>query len=201
LFNIMYPMRTAVVPLTILSASPVRSGEKPPGLHPKLLADASGRPPLRFNVVFPPSRPYLKTWDEIPRLIDDPALLEHATETGVTAMAIQLHCEPLPPWEFVVRRRDPVTCRDIFESIWQEYDIPLSDAEQAKIPKAHLNWYQSAFRKRCRDVPVLTALEESHGLKRVDLLAGKTFFRGMTKPHPSGPWVVELQPPPRGYSL
>jgi hypothetical protein len=114
-------------------------------------------------------------------------------------MAIQLHCDPLPPWEFVIRRRTPITCRDVFESTWQEYNVQLTDPELAKIPKAHLSWYRSAFRKRCRNVPVLTALEESYGFKRVDLLAGKTLFRGMTKPHPNGPWVVELQLPHRGY--
>jgi hypothetical protein len=175
--------------------------DRPPALHSKLLADASGRPPLRFNLIFPPSEPYLKTWDEIPRIVDEESLQESATEIDSKAIAIQLVCGPLPPWECVIRRREAITCLDVFETIFKEYDAPLTEDELAKIPEHYKSFYQKAFQKRCKQVPVLTALEESRGLKRIDLLAGKSFFRGMTKPDPSGPWMVELQPPPRGYSV
>jgi hypothetical protein len=174
--------------------------ERPPGLHPKLLADRSGRPPLRFNVAFPPARPYIKTWDTIPLILDDAALEEPATETNIPTMAIQLNCRYLPTWESVIRRREGVTCKDVFEAIWKEFDVQLSDAEIAKIPDSQMAYYRAGFKQRCKAVPVLTALEESRGLKRIDLLAGKTLFRGMTQPHPSSPWVVELQTPPHACS-
>jgi len=178
-----------------------RSQEKPPGLHPQLLADGSGRPPLRFNVIFPPANPYLKTWGDIPRIIDDKELDESATETDIKAMSLKLKCELLPPWECVIRKCKAITCRDVFEAIWREYDVELTETEKAKIPEQHMSFYQKSFKKRCKEVPVLTALEESRGFKRIDLLAGRTFFRGMTKPDPTAPWVVELQMAPRGYTL
>jgi len=178
-----------------------RSEAKPPGLHPQLLADASGSPPLRFNVIFPPAAPYLKTWDDIPRIVSDKDLDESATETNIKTMSLQLNCEPLPPWECVIRKCKAITCRDVFEAIWREYDVELTETERAKIPDQYRSFYQKLFKKRCKEVPVLTALEESRGLKRVDILGGKTFFRGMTKPDPTAPWVVELQMAPRGYTL
>lgn len=100
-------------------------------------------------------------------------------------------------WKIVVKKRKGITCEDVFQAIYDTYDKPLTDVDRANSDPKLLKKCEGAFKRRCDAVPRLSERERRIGMKRVDLLNGKTFFHGLTKPDVDSHWKLELktQPP------
>jgi hypothetical protein len=99
-------------------------------------------------------------------------------------------------WKIVVRKRNSITCEDVFQAIYDTYDVPLTDMDRKDTDPKLLQKCEAAFKKRCEAVPRLSEREERIGMKRVDLLNGKTFFHGLTKADVDSPWKLELRHAP-----
>jgi len=107
-----------------------------------------------------------------------------------------IECEKLPKGAIRIRRSRPITCRDVFEEIYQAYSQVLSDAEcRRELPSPRSEEFlrvNATFKARCLESPALDGWEERQKLRRVDLLQGKTKFLGLTQPKPSSNWVLQL---------
>ncbi|EIN12391.1 hypothetical protein PUNSTDRAFT_34349, partial [Punctularia strigosozonata HHB-11173 SS5] len=74
-----------------------------------------------------------------------------------------------------------VTCEDIFNAIYETFQVPLTEAEIAEIKRdrAVHDRVDHAFRRRCKRSVRLTEYEKSKGYRRVDVLGDRTWFFGM----------------------
>jgi hypothetical protein len=111
-----------------------------------------------------------------------------------------VRCAPLPlaAWDVRVRRADggALRCADVFAAVHEAMRAPLTAREREQWPPAYLAACEPHFHARCRAAPALTALEERKGIRRVDLLRGRTTFRGLSCPAPGkGYWVMHLDKP------
>lgn len=151
-----------------------------------------GKLQLRFDITVPVShmRYITSTYPKPLRNadLDKPAADEHLDE-------MTIECERLPQWLICIRRRNGIKCRDVFEAIFRTYNAVLLDEECRAIPEKHLAQVKAAFKTRCIESPGLIEYEESMGLRRVDLLKGKTLFLGLTRPTPDSNWVLKLGSP------
>ncbi|KAH9025503.1 hypothetical protein EDB85DRAFT_215426 [Lactarius pseudohatsudake] len=114
-----------------------------------------------------------------------------AAEPGLTEMVI--HCAELPDWPVYVGRRSGVRCVDVFEAIRDTYDVVLTMTER------------TIHQSRIRDIEGHRQLAAKEGVRRRDLLEGKTLFLGLDwdgsdSLFPYGCWFLKVGSPPRGYS-
>ncbi|OBZ68863.1 hypothetical protein A0H81_11243 [Grifola frondosa] len=93
----------------------------------------------------------------------------------------------------------------VFDSIYKEFNHALTNEERERYfsnSKGRLARCEAAFKKRCEDeTTVVAAAELAKGMRRVDLLEGRTIFMGLRRPHdsddkPNTYWVLELGYPP-----
>lgn len=117
-----------------------------------------------------------------------------AAEPGLTEMVI--HCAELPDWPVHVARQSGIRCVDVFEAIRDTYNVVLTTTER--------NMHQ----QRVRDIerrrpPTPEGAAGKKGVRRRDLLEGKTLFLGLDwRPsdsrYPDGCWCLKVgSPPPR----
>lgn len=93
-----------------------------------------------------------------------------------------------------IRRRNGIRCRDVFDAIHDAYSQVLSEREMEKIPEDDRTEVDAAFEIRCAQAPGLTAVEKRAGLRRVDLLKGRTLFSGLWEQE-NGTWLLHLGKP------
>jgi len=115
-----------------------------------------------------------------------------AAEPGLTEMVI--HCMELPDWPVYVARQSGIRCVDVFEAIRDTYNVVLTTTER--------NMHQ----KRVRDIerrrpPTPEGAAAKKGVRRRDLLEGKTFFLGLDwrvsdSRYPDGCWCLKVGSPP-----
>jgi hypothetical protein len=109
-----------------------------------------------------------------------------------------IRCGQLPMWEVNVERKDGgvLTCGDVLDAIYETYHQTVTESEKARLPADFLEECEPHFRARCKASANRTEYEERRGLRRVDLLRGRTVFRGLTCPSPGkGYWVIHLDRP------
>jgi hypothetical protein len=99
-------------------------------------------------------------------------------------------------WKIVVQKSKGITCEDVFQAIYDAYDVPLTEKDLADYDPKLIQWCEKAFKKRCEAVPRLSEREKRIGMKRVDLLNNRTYFHGLTKADADGPWRLELRAAP-----
>ncbi|KDQ62805.1 hypothetical protein JAAARDRAFT_122643, partial [Jaapia argillacea MUCL 33604] len=131
-----------------------------------------------------------------PRPLTSSEMNKPAASKPLTHMTIW--CEDLPWWPVVVRRKDGICCADIFHAIYDTYHQPLSDSDRECIPSKRIAGCEEAFKQRCKSADSLTAWEEAQGLRRVDLLKGKTMFVGLRRPalnQDQNRWVLQVCKP------
>jgi hypothetical protein len=113
-----------------------------------------------------------------------------ASEPGLTEMVI--YCPELPDWPVYISRQSGIRCVDVFEAIRDTYNVVLTATER------------SVRQHRVRDIerrlPPSPELGAKKGVRRRDLLEGKTVFRGLDwRPsdsrHPNGCWCLKIGPP------
>ncbi|KAF8879365.1 hypothetical protein BD779DRAFT_1551964 [Infundibulicybe gibba] len=163
-----------------------------PGIPIKLnpALGCSQSPLLNYNVSFPPST----ITPNIPSL---PAgvLAEPATHPPVGRL--EIIC-PLLPWRITItpsgKPGSCVTVADVLTGIYTKLRLSVTDGEFHSLPTRDAQRIvNDTYRRRCsrnRD-PRAIQLEESKGVKRVDFLAERTQFMGLSAT-PGGPDVWEL---------
>lgn len=111
---------------------------------------------------------------------------------------MMIECEGLPKGYVRISRpaSRPITCRDVYEEIFQAYNRVLSDAERRREFRAmhpeRLQGISDAFKSRCASSQGLRGYEEGQGYRWVDLLQGRTMFLGLTQPKPTANWILQL---------
>jgi hypothetical protein len=83
-----------------------------------------------------------------------------------------IHCAELPDWPVHVARQSGIRCVDVFEAIRDTYNVVLTTTER--------NMHQ----QRVRDIerrrpPTPEGAAGKKGVRRRDLLEGKTLFLGL----------------------
>jgi hypothetical protein len=164
-------------------------------LHWQLLQHdpARGKPRLYFDVSQEPAlirvfHKYMR-----PLMPDD----KHKLAASVPLTHMTIRCAPLPlaAWDIRVRRHDggSLRCMDVFEAIYESLSTPLSDAEKGQWTQEYLDSCEPVFKARCKASAALTDWEERQGLRRVDLLKGRTRFMGIARASPGkNYWVLHL---------
>lgn len=149
-------------------------------------------PPTEIRRVSGGKRLHLSQTD-----MEKPAAVPMQTEMIITY-------PPLPFWEIEVSSSKGLSCMDVWRAIYETFNRPLTPAEKelyVMSDRERKKRCQAAFERRCELVAALPAWERKQGLKRVDLLEGKTFFKGLRLPartgydgslKPEKKWVLEL---------
>jgi len=105
----------------------------------------------------------------------------------------------LPHWDIQVQRRGGlgIVCQDVYKAIYTIYRPVLTEAERhfyIRSPE-QLERCEAAFRQRY--IKSTNCLEERKaGMRRVDLLEGRTIFMGLLRPQEEGKaehyWCLQL---------
>lgn len=109
-----------------------------------------------------------------------------AAEPGLTEMVI--YCMELPDWPVYVVRQTGIRCVDVFEAIRDTYNVVLTTTERSN--------HQIRVRDIERRRPP-TPEGAKKGLRRRDLLEGKTQFLGLDwrtsdSRYPNGCWCLKV---------
>jgi hypothetical protein len=104
---------------------------------------------------------------------------------------------PILKTSFVIKVERPrgIRCIDVFQEIFNAYDIRLTRSEQETLASDIDDRCRTAFRKRCRDAPHLPPVNERQGMRRVDLLKGVRIFAGLTRDSRNQTWKLEFHQP------
>ena len=152
---------------------------------------------IRECTVRPPSK---LSRDAVQRYLDKPAC-----DSAVPLCEMTIRCDRLHDWELTVTSRDggPVRCRDVFEQLHAWFDERASAADRRKwLTHETLKRANAALVARCASSRrMVEGAERTHGMRRVDMLMGEHFFRGLRRPsgveeRPTKYWVVEFGPSP-----
>lgn len=157
------------------------------------------RPQLCFNIAYPAVEKNLRCRNgkEQYRKLSRSEREQPAAENGALGKMV-IRCDSLPEWaqwHIVVKRADGIQCIDVFEEMYKTYNVMLTPGERALIPAEALEVCRLACSTRCKVGPGLETYEKEQGIKRVDLLGGSTYFRGLTwNPKAGANWVVHFYP-------
>jgi hypothetical protein len=102
-----------------------------------------------------------------------------------------IHCAELPDWPVHVARQAGIRCVDVFDAIRDTYNVVLTTTERSI--------HQSRVRDIERRRPP-TPEGAKKGLRRRDLLDGKTLFLGLDwrtsdARYPDGCWCLKVGSP------
>lgn len=146
---------------------------------------------LRFDISHPPKntiRDLLtgRSWSESD-------YLKLASQPALDEMLIRCENGPrMEPWNIYVHRRGGIRCIDVFQAIHSSFSTPLEDDEKRKMSRTRLSGCDKAFRRRCDSAAGLALFEERQGMKRVDLLEGRTIFLGLALSPARDCWLLQL---------
>lgn len=173
---------------------------KPPAfnLHWQLLPydRTRSRRLIRFDVALPVED--IRFEGESYRIkVSDADLDKPAVDGGLTKMQIDFESGPFE-WEVHVKNSKGITCRDVFDAIYETFNEQLTPYERKQIPPHQRQEVQAAFRLRCKVKPCLAEVEFRQGLKRVDVLQQGTIFLGLTQPKSGSDWILNLGKWPYG---
>lgn len=117
-----------------------------------------------------------------------------AAEPGLTEMVV--HCAELPDWPVHVARQSGIRCVDVFEAIRDTYNVVLTTTERT----IHQSRVREIERRR-PPTPEGSGAAAKKGVRRRDLLEGKTLFLGLDwrapdSRFPDGCWCLKVGIPP-----
>ncbi|KAI6108531.1 hypothetical protein EV401DRAFT_2076829 [Pisolithus croceorrhizus] len=145
---------------------------------------------LRFDVALPIDAIVFQERDHRRKLADSD-FDKLAAHRHLTKMSINFNSGPFE-WEVNVKNSRGITCRDVFEAIYETFNEQLTPYEKRLIPPHLRQECEEAFKLRCKVVPGLELVEFRQGLKRVDVLWHGTIFLGLTRPKSDGDWILNL---------
>jgi len=164
------------------------------------LVDYAGRshskkPALYFDAGFDPGRDKwairAKRGGYFSPLTAEEAATPVSPHCNITEMIIIN--STLEQWPIVVRRSGGLRCIDVFEAIFNTYNVVLTAEERKQIGRQYIERCERAFLQRCADSPGLPLYNERCGMRRVDLLRGKRIFKGLTQTAGSNKWSLHFE--------
>ncbi|OCH91592.1 hypothetical protein OBBRIDRAFT_514961 [Obba rivulosa] len=113
----------------------------------------------------------------------------------------------LPHWDITVQRRGGfgINCQDVYTAIYTTYQPVLTESERRFYIRSpeQLERCKAAFHQRCVKSNNKCVEERRAGMRRVDLLEGRTIFMGLMRPEeevskPERYWCLQLgRAPPK----
>ncbi|TFK52393.1 hypothetical protein OE88DRAFT_1734395 [Heliocybe sulcata] len=139
---------------------------------------------LEYDFAHPVDRVRLRSPRGDTRPLTAADLHKPAADTPLVEMTIV--CADLPQWQVRVRRPEGVRIVDVLDGIHRTYAAPLSAADKEALGTEKIEQCEGAFRRRCRAACALDEWEREQGIRRVDMLRGKTMFLGLIRHPQSG---------------
>jgi len=119
-------------------------------------------------------------------------------KTACDVETMIIRCDDLPKWAswhvviHASKGSNRIRCGDVFEQIHKTFDQRLTESELVLISGKDKRMCEEAFDHRCQSGGGLTAWNRKQGLRRVDLLHGKTIFNGLTFDEKRAIWLLHL---------
>jgi hypothetical protein len=162
---------------------------------------SKGTPSLYFDAAFDPRKDEWAVrvqrggfWGPINKDEREIPVSPHATLTE-----IKIECTPprglpehFPLWPIYVRRRGGLRCIDVFQAIFDTYNLVLTEKDKAQVGSDYLRRCERAFKQRCKDSPGLTLYNEECGMRRVDLLRGRRIFKAVSQDSTNTRWILHF---------
>ncbi|KAJ4485600.1 hypothetical protein J3R30DRAFT_3696977 [Lentinula aciculospora] len=111
----------------------------------------------------------------------DDIRLPASTHCTLTEMRIFLDLEEFKCWPIKVKRKEGVRCLDVYEAIYKTLQHRLTDDDVRTFGEARIQRCRKYCLQRCIDSPGLPDYNKQRGIRRVDLLEGRRFFRGLVQ--------------------
>jgi len=111
-----------------------------------------------------------------------------STHCTITDMLIYFVSPYLIGWPVPVKRNQGIRCIDIFQAIYEKLQGRLTSEDHRRYGEEYIRRCRPAFEQRCREDPGLPGYNERQGMRRVDLLRGKTIFKGLRQS--GADWVL-----------
>ncbi|KAF8831891.1 hypothetical protein HHX47_DHR1001293 [Lentinula edodes] len=116
--------------------------------------------------------------------------LPASTHCILTEMRIFIDSEEFRCWPIRVKRKEGIRCLDVYEAIYKTLQHRLTDDDVRTFGEARIQRCWNYCLQRCIDSPGLPEYNKQRGIRRVDLLRGRRFFRGLVQ---SGDdWILHL---------
>ncbi|KAJ3998150.1 hypothetical protein F5050DRAFT_1286886 [Lentinula boryana] len=120
----------------------------------------------------------------------DDIRLPASTHCTLTEMRISLDQEDFKCWPIRVKRKEGIRCLDVYEAIFKTLQYRLTDDDVRTFGEARIRRCWNYCLQRCIDSPGLSEYNKQRGIRRVDLLRGRRFFRGLVQSGDN--WILYL---------
>jgi hypothetical protein len=94
---------------------------------------------------------------------------------------MRIYLEDFRCWPIKVKRKEGIRCLDVFEAVYKTLQHRLTDEDVRTFGEARIQRCYNFFLQRCADSPGLKDYNIQYGMRRVDLLRGRRFFRGLVQ--------------------
>lgn len=106
-----------------------------------------------------------------------------AVDGSITVMHLLL--TGFHQWPITVKNRGGITCLDVWDAIFETFNERISPADwhRGYVSRQAVDYCHPAFEQRCKDSErtKLEGYEARQGMRRVDLLNGRTIFGGLIR--------------------
>lgn len=154
------------------------------------------RSSICFDIAFDPRKSRgvtVQAFPDVAHRVDIPSdtiRLPASTHCTLTEMQIFLDVEEFRRWPIKVKRKSGIRCLDVFDAIYETFQRTLKPEDIRAFGEARIKRCERFCQQRCIDSPGLPEYNRQHGMRRVDLLRGRRFFRGIVQ---SGEdWILLL---------
>ncbi|KAJ8515482.1 hypothetical protein ONZ45_g7085 [Pleurotus djamor] len=193
------PYRTPTTPL--YQTSPWQQPVQPPvqpvifQLHPWLNGECP-RPDFIFDISSPTFNPLRLVAPGQSAPISWEDLRQPATHPPITKLTIT--CDRIPQWPILLEfnphfgmgrhgehlpphAAPPISIYDILMGVYQTLNQRVSHIDWAKLSMSEEKAISRAYAHRCRRGGTTEMIERANGVKRVDFLLDKVFFKGLVR--------------------
>lgn len=160
-------------------------------VHPWLNGE-SPRGDFIFNVASHAFAPSRLVGPGQTSLLTSEDLLQSAFHPPVTRLKIV--CDMIPQWPIVLEYNSysaahqgfpnnapPITLGDVLVAIHKGLNERISHVDWARLSMAEETAVSRAYTRRCKSYPHMEMVERSQGVKKVDFLLDKVWFKGLVR--------------------
>ena len=154
-------------------------------IHPYLNGE-SPRGDLIFDLSLPTFSPirYLGPGQSVVLSADE--LNQPATHPPINRL--QIICDLIPQWPITLEYNapsvgppPPITVYDIMLAVWQNLHVGISHVDWAKLSTGEETQVARAYTRRCRTAASQEMMVRAQGVKKVDFLLDKVWFKGLLR--------------------
>ncbi|KAF8970000.1 hypothetical protein BDZ97DRAFT_1915095 [Flammula alnicola] len=147
---------------------------------------------LRGDIVFDLSAPYFTPMRMVgggqTTLITSDELNQAATHPPI--YSLKIICDLIPNWPIDMSYNPsnrysavapPIKLGDVLSAIWNSLRLRISQANWASLTPQQVHLVSRAYTARCREMGALEMNMMNEGVKKIDFLLGKKWFRGLVR--------------------